>query len=83
MWQTLYANLINTITALAGYVLNIFPRSPFRSVIDSWDVPTQLGWLNWFFPVSGVLNVIAVWLIAVSAYYLVSVIARWVKIVGE
>lgn len=83
MFQELYGNILNLITTLASYVLNIFPRSPFRVVIDSWNVPTQLGWLNWFFPVSGVLNVIAVWLVAVSAYYLVSVIARWVKIIGE
>lgn len=83
MFQELYGNVLNLITTLASYVLNIFPRSPFRSVINSWNPGVRLSWLAWFFPVKDVLNVIALWLVAVSAYHVVSVIARWVKIIGD
>lgn len=83
MWSGFYEGIVNVITKLANLILAIFPKSPFAAQIESWTPPVQLGWFAWFFPVKAVLSVIAIWLVAVSAYYVVSVIARWVKILGE
>lgn len=83
MWSGFYEGIVNVVTKLANLILAIFPKSPFAAQIAAWTPPVQLGWFAWFFPVKAVLSVIAIWLVAVSAYYVVSVIARWVKILGE
>ena len=83
MSMTWYENIINVITTLAGYVLSIFPKSPFKQYIDNIDLVINTGWLCWFFPISDILTITAVWLTAISAFYLVSIIARWVKIISD
>lgn len=68
--------LINTIVSL-------LPRSPFASFIDQFSGLPFLGYLNWFFPVGGVLTVMAAWLGAITLFYLYSVIMRWIKMIGD
>ena len=79
----LYENIVNLVTKLANYILALFPKSPFKTYIDNFDADINLGWLAWFFPIKEVLAIISVWLTAVSLYYLVSIVARWVKIIGD
>lgn len=79
----LYENIVNLVTTLANYILALFPKSPFKTYIDNFDSGINLGWLAWFFPVKEALSIISVWLTAVSLYYLVSIVARWVKIIGD
>lgn len=64
-------------------ILELLPTSPFREFLDQFgDIP-YLGILNWFFPVRGVLTVMAAWLAAIALFLLYSVIMRWVKIIGD
>lgn len=71
-----FGGLINDIVAF-------LPASPFAPVLDQFEELPFLGYLNWFFPVRGCLTVMAGWLVAVAAFYLYSVIARWVKLIGD
>lgn len=64
-------------TALS-WVVNLLPASPFRAVNNSVVAPYLSG-LNWILPISEVLAIMQVWLVAITVYYSYMVIARWVK----
>lgn len=64
-------------------LISVLPTSPFAPVLEQFEDLPFLGYLNWFFPVRGCLTVMAAWLVAVAAFYLYSVIARWVKLIGD
>ena len=81
--NVIYNGVIGLITKLGNLILSIFPKSPFKQFINSMDVSSwHLGWLAWFFPVREAVAVIALWLVALTMFYIVSVVARWVKIIG-
>lgn len=64
-------------------VLSLFPVSPFAPLIrEIADIP-YLGVLNWFLPVSEMVSVGTLWLIAIGVYYAWMVVARWVKLLGD
>jgi hypothetical protein len=73
----------DAVNGLVQQILRVLPLSPFADMLNQFaDLPC-LGYLNWFFPVRGCLSVMAAWLAAVTAFYLYSVIARWVKLIGD
>lgn len=77
---------MNISDAWGGLVQNIvqlLPTSPFAPWIEQFAALPGLGWLNWLFPVRGCLQVMAAWLTAVALFYVYSVIARWVKLIGD
>lgn len=76
-------NIGDAFEGLIQSVLEVLPTSPFRSVIEDFGEIPWLGVLNWFFPVRGCLAVMALWLGAVSLFYIYSVIMRWVKLIGD
>lgn len=81
--QSLYEQIVALVTKLATALLSFFPRSPFTDFITSWVPPQWLGWLNWFFPVGRCLAIMALWLAAVTTFYLCSIVARWIKVIGD
>lgn len=81
--ENLYNQIVALVTKLAAALLALFPLSPFREFIDSWNVPVWLGWLNWFFPVGRIIAIMSLWLLAISAFYLISIVARWIKMIGD
>lgn len=83
MMDLLYNNMINFVNSFLGIVIKALPKSPFAEFIANWDPPQYLGWLNWLLPVGQILSVTAIWLTAISAFYLISIIARWIKIIGN
>ena len=70
-------------SGLIQRIIAVFPHSPFQQFLAQFENLPYLGYLNWFFPVRSCLQVLAAWLIAVTAFYLYSVIARWVKLLGS
>lgn len=68
---------------LIDAIVRVLPRSPFASLLDQFEGLPFLGYLNWFIPVRAILTVMAAWLTAIAAFYLYSVIARWVKLIGD
>lgn len=64
-------------------LIQLLPQSPFKDIEVAIESSTGLAWLNWFFPVSECLTVMSAWLVAIGLYYAISVILRWVKIIGD
>lgn len=79
----LLSALLGIIQRFAGFILSALPRSPLADLIDEIELPFQqgLGWLNWVFPVSFLLQVMAAWLAAYSVFLLLSIVMRWVKVI--
>lgn len=69
--------------SFAQKLLDVLPTSPFQEYIVQFRSLPYLGWLNWFFPVSGCLAVMLTWLGAVGLFYLYSIVMRWVKLIGD
>lgn len=73
----------NFISKIATNLLSVLPQSPFRTFINNFQAPTYIKWLNWFIPVSDILNILALWLTAITLFYLYSIIMRWIKVIGD
>ena len=68
---------------IRSVLASILPLSPFQQYIDRFRGIEFLGWLNWFVPISDILSVFAVYLTCVAAFYLYSIVLRWVKVLGD
>lgn len=68
---------------LIDAVISVLPKSPFAPYIAQFSNLPFLGYLNWFFPVRECVIVMAAWLGAVLLYYVYSVVARWIKLIGD
>ncbi len=77
-----FVGLANKFIAMIGYVINsvilLLPDSPFQSVNNN-DVSQYMGVLNWLVPIPAILTILEAWLVAVTAYYVLSVALRWIK----
>lgn len=69
--------------AFAEKLVEVLPRSPFTEAINALSEVPYLGYLNWFFPVRGCLQVLGLWLSAYGLYLLYSIVMRWVKVIGD
>lgn len=83
MFESFYEGIVNLVTKLLVYVTSLLPRSPFAAFIESFETPSYMGWLNWLIPVPTLLQITLLWLGAISAYYLISIVARWIKVIGS
>lgn len=61
------------------WVLQLLPLSPFKDVINELEAIPYLGYLNWFIPVGRILEIGALWLSAVTVFYLYSIVLRWIR----
>lgn len=73
--------IINAVISAVGTVLNalllLLPDSPFETVSGiNADI---LQALNYFIPVNAMLAHLELYLVAVTAYYIVRVALRWVN----
>lgn len=74
--------IIEWINKFLGSILFFLPDSPFTGFIEeieSWD---WLGWLNWVLPIGTFIKILVGWGACVTAYYLYSVVLRWIKAVS-
>lgn len=76
-------NIGEAFDGLIQGLLSALPQSPFREFLAEFQNLPGLGTLNWFFPVGGVLRVMAAWLVAVALFLIYSVAMRWVKLIGD
>ena len=68
---------------LVQEVIKVLPISPFAPLIEQFSELPYLGFVNWFLPVGQIMTVMTGWLLAIAAFYLYQVIARWVKLIGS
>lgn len=76
-------------TYLANYteIGKLLPISPFQRFLANWDgfevIQKYLAYVNWFVPISTILDILTIWLGAIAIFYAVMAILRWVKVVGD
>ena len=72
-----------TIYLVIGTIaIALMPASPFSAFIDVIGNIPYLSWLNWFLPISEMLAIGQAWLGAITLYYVVSMLLRWIKIIS-
>lgn len=71
--QTLFNNFGNDIQ-------KFLPTSPFKGLIGKLD-SIDFGYLNWFFPVGEIINLLLLWVTAIGIFYVYMVILRWLKFI--
>lgn len=59
-------------------VLDVLPDSPFN-LIDNSAVSEYMGFLNWLVPMTEIVAILQLWVVAISTYYVVVVVLRWIK----
>ena len=76
-------------TYLANYTElgKFLPISPFYRFFNNWEgfavIQQYLKYVNWFVPISILLDMLVVWLSAIAVFYGVQAVLRWIKIVGD
>lgn len=70
---------IGIVLIFMSFALALLPVSPFNAFINSFGSIPYLDILNWFVPVSEALAIGEAWLAAITTYYTVSLILRWIK----
>lgn len=70
-------------------LMQVLPVSPFAAFFSEWSqgsgygtLRTGIAWLNWLFPAAACVRILEAWLVAVLAYYIYSVVMRWLKVIG-
>lgn len=58
----------------------LFPPSPFKAVFDGFgEFSELLSKINYFLPIAEFVAIGQAWLVAVGVYYMIALVARWVK----
>lgn len=70
--------VISSIGSLITVFLNMLPNSPFQ-YIETIDI-SWIKWINYILPISQCVAVLENYLIAVTTYYIIRVVLRWIKV---
>jgi hypothetical protein len=70
--------IIDVMSTIADGIVWLLPKSPFAALELAFD-GELLGYMNYFLPISEMLNIMVSWGIAIAAFYLYKIILRWVK----
>lgn len=66
-----------------SFVETYLPKSPLAGITLADTVPAQyIRYLNWFLPVGLIINTMILIMSAVAAYYLISILLRWLKAIA-
>lgn len=70
--------LINVLGSVLGTLVGLLPKSPFQFASSS-QFGELLSKINYFVPIYEFISILELWIVAVAAYYLYSIVARWLK----
>lgn len=74
--------VINSLVKLLALVLDtvffFLPSSPFK-VLDNSLIIDFIGYLNYLIPISEIVSIMTLWCTAISIYYIVQIVLRWLK----
>lgn len=70
---------IGIVLIFLTFAIGLLPESPFTVFIQAINNLPYLDVLNWFVPVSEIVAIGQAWLIAVTLFYVASLILRWIK----
>lgn len=74
--------LLKSFQSIIATILEILPDSPFRGFIDNLAEIPYLNYFNYFVPVSDFLVLLGVWGTAITTFYAVSALLRFVKAIS-
>lgn len=77
---TILNYLIAGIGIVLGWIVSIFPNSPFSKPATTPDL-INVGWLTWLLPFPTMIQHTILLATAVLTYYGIRVLARWIKLV--
>jgi len=78
------------------YDLSGYERAGEQAIAIGWGCPLEaplsnmaasggvqwLGWINYFIPIGDFAAMLIIWLVAIGAYYVASIVLRWMKAVS-
>lgn len=67
------------VVVLGSIAIALLPASPFTYFINAIEELPYLSYINWFVPISTLLAIGQAWLSAITVYYLLSIILRFIK----
>lgn len=70
---------IGIVLIFLTFAIALLPESPFTVFTMAIKNLPYLDVLNWFIPVSEIVAIGQAWLLAVTAFYIASLILRWIK----
>lgn len=70
---------IGIVLIFLTFAIALLPESPFTVFTIAIKNLPYLDVLNWFIPVSEIVAIGQAWLLAVTAFYIASLILRWIK----
>lgn len=80
--EEIITNIKDWVSNALEAVVDVLPTSPFTRFLELLDSIPFLAHLNYFVPISTFIAIGTAWLSAISAFYIYSVILRWVKAVS-
>lgn len=66
---------------IANSILSVLPDSPFSAFIDKISEIPELGYLNYFIPVSEMIAIGEAWLTCIALFYLYQAVLRFVRMI--
>lgn len=70
--------IVSQIGGLITMLFNLLPATPFESIYQYLNNDFFMN-LNWIVPIPEILVFLVSWTSAVSLYYVISVVLRWIK----
>ncbi len=77
-FHDLLQNVIDGLGDTLESILDILPDSPFTA-IDNSPISEYIGYINWIVPMTEIIAILQVWVVAIATYYLVVIVLRWIK----
>lgn len=70
---------IGIVLIFLTFAFALLPSSPFTAFTSAITNLPYLDILNWFLPVTEMIAIGQAWLVAITAFYIVSLILSWIK----
>lgn len=70
--------IVSQIGGLITMLFNLLPATPFDSIYQYLNNDFFMN-LNWIVPIPEILVFLVSWTTAVSLYYVISIVLRWIK----
>ncbi|MCL6587670.1 MAG: hypothetical protein K6T72_14365 [Anoxybacillus sp.] len=73
--------LIRSVASALSWAFSLFPDSPFLNLRDPVPSGVNISWITWFIPFPSMILHFSLFLSALTVYYVVRVVARWLKVI--
>lgn len=70
--------IVSQVGGFITLIFNLLPETPFNSIYQYLNNDFFMN-LNWIVPIPEILVFLVSWTTAISLYYVISVVLRWIK----